>query len=327
MIRWGIVGCGAVTEKKSGPAFQNARGSQLVAVMRRDAERAKDYAARHGVARWYDDARALVEDPEVDAVYVATPPSSHREYTLLAARAGKPVYVEKPMALNFSECEEMIVACRKAGVPLFVAYYRRALERFLKIKQLVSQGAIGDVRLVRVTMEQRARPEEIEGQNLPWRVIPEIAGGGRFVDLGSHMLDFLDELLGPIATVRGSASNRAGYFDAEDTVTASFTFESGVPGVGSWCFVGSAEKDRTEIVGTKGTLGYSTFDESPLTLVVDDETREFSIANPPHIEQPLIQSVVDTLAGEGDCPSTGESGARTTRVMDAILEEYRTRAR
>jgi predicted dehydrogenase len=326
-IGWGIIGCGAVTESKSGPGFQKARGSRLVAVMRRTAERASDYAARHGVPRWYDDAQALVRDPEVDAVYVATPPSSHREYTLLAARAGKPVYVEKPMALNFGECEEMIAACREAGVPLFVAYYRRALDKFRKVKQLVAGGAIGTVRLVRVTLEQRARPEEIEGKELPWRVNPEIAGGGRFVDLGSHMLDFLDDLLGPISSVKGIAGNQAGYFAAEDTVTASFAFESGVLGVGSWCFVGREEKDLTEIVGTKGSLGYSTFDEGPLTLVNGDETREFPIPFPAHVQQPLIQTVVDALNGSGECPSTGESGARTTRVIDAILQDYRARSR
>jgi 1,5-anhydro-D-fructose reductase (1,5-anhydro-D-mannitol-forming) len=325
-IGWGIIGCGNVTETKSGPGFQKARNSRLVAVMRRDAERARDYASRHGVPRWYDDAQALVADSGVDAVYVATPPSSHREYTLLAARAGKPVYVEKPMALNLAECEEMIAACREARVPLYVAYYRRALDRFLKVKQLVADGAIGEVRLVRITLSQRATPEEIEG-NLPWRVIPLIAGGGRFVDLASHMLDFLDDALGPISTVKGIAGNQAGYFDAEDTVTASFAFESGVQGVGSWCFVGSESTDHTEIVGTKGTIGYATFDASPVTLVAEDEAREFPIPVPPHIQQPLIQTVVDALNGEGECPSTGESGARTTRVMDAILDEYRARSR
>ncbi len=325
-IGWGIIGCGDVTEVKSGPGFQKARNSRLVAVMRRTAERARDYASRHGVPRWHDDARALVQDPEVDAVYVATPPSSHREYTLLAAQAGKPVYVAKPMAMNFAECEEMIAACQKAGVPLFVAYYRRALEKFLKVKQLLLDGAIGEARLVRITLSQQPTPEEVEG-NLPWRVIPEISGGGRFVDLGCHMLDLLDDLLGPITRAKGIADNQAGYFEAEDTVTASFAFASGVQGVGSWCLVGPEWKDLTEIVGTKGTIGYSTFDANPVRLVTGDETREFAIPFPPHVQQPLIQTVVDALNGEGACPSTGESGARTSRVIDSILEEYRARSR
>jgi Oxidoreductase family, NAD-binding Rossmann fold len=148
-IRWGIIGCGDVTEVKSGPGFQKANHSRLVAVMRRTGELARDYARRHGVPRWYDNAEALINDPEVDAVYIATPPVAHKDYTLLCARAGKPVYVEKPMALNYQECQFMLRACRAAGLPLFVAYYRRALPRFLKVKQLIDTHAIGEVRSFR----------------------------------------------------------------------------------------------------------------------------------------------------------------------------------
>jgi len=159
-IRWGIIGCGDVTEVKSGPGFQKAEHSNLVAVMRRRGELAKDYAERHGVPRWYDNASQLINDPEVDAVYVATPPSSHKEYTLMIAAAGKPVYVEKPMALNFAECQEMIAACGQHGVPLFVAYYRRTLVRFLKIKELIEAGAIGNVRFVNIVFHQPIAAED-----------------------------------------------------------------------------------------------------------------------------------------------------------------------
>jgi 1,5-anhydro-D-fructose reductase (1,5-anhydro-D-mannitol-forming) len=183
-IRWGIIGVGDVTEVKSGPALQRAKHSALVAVMRRTSELARDYAERHGVLKWYDDADALINDPEVDAVYIATPPDSHMVYTLRVAQAGKPIYVEKPMARNHAECQRMIDACRTAGVPLFVAYYRRALPRFLKVKELVDSGALGEARFVTVTLTQP--PAEYDPDNLPWRVIPEIAGGGLFVDLASH---------------------------------------------------------------------------------------------------------------------------------------------
>ena len=136
IIKWGIIGCGNVTEVKSGPAFQKAPNSALVAVMRRDAALAEDYAKRHNVPKWYSNAEDLINDPEVDAIYIATPPSSHKEYTILCAKARKPVYVEKPMALTFEECNEMINTCKEHNVPLFVAYYRRALPRFLKIKEI-----------------------------------------------------------------------------------------------------------------------------------------------------------------------------------------------
>jgi len=191
-IRWGIIGCGDVTEVKSGPGLQKADHSKLVAVMRRSGELAKDYAHRHGVPRWYDNAEALINDPEIDAVYIATPPSSHKQYTLLSAQAGKPVYVEKPMALTYEECQSMIQACQDAGIPLYVAYYRRALDRFLKIKSLLDSKAIGEVRFVSMILYQPLPQDALDPAALPWRVQPEIAGGGYFVDLASHMLDFLD---------------------------------------------------------------------------------------------------------------------------------------
>ncbi len=321
-IRWGIVGCGNVTEVKSGPALQKARHSSLVAVMRRSGELAKDYAQRHGVPAWYDNGAALIHDPRVDAVYVATPPSSHKEYTIMAAQAGKPVYVEKPMALNSDECVAMIAACALAAVPLFVAYYRRRLERFLKIKELLEGNVIGAVRYVAITFQQRARFTNLQSDALPWRVQPQLAGGGLFVDLASHQLDFLDYVLGPIRSVHGFAASQAGHYPAEDIVSGSFVFKSGVHGMGTWCFTAFDELDRTEIVGSKGKITYSTFDDSPIVLTTAEEQQEFAIGYPEHIQQPLIQSVVDALNGTGECPSTGESAARTSWVMEQMLASY-----
>ena len=326
-IRWGIIGCGDVTEVKSGPGFQKARNSSLVAVMRRNGALAEDYARRHGVPRWYDDADALIHDAEVDAVYIASPPSSHHEYTLLSARAGKPVYVEKPMALDYRECREMVEACETAGVPLFVAYYRRALERFLKVRELIETRAIGEVRFVSITLHQPLYPEDYNADALPWRVRPEIAGGGRFLDLASHMLDFLDFTLGPIGEVQGFASNQAQMYPAEDIVTGTFRFESGVQGTGTWCFSAFDHADVTEIVGTEGKIAYSTFDARPVVLTTKRGRTEFSIEYPQHIQQPLIQTIVDALNGTGECPSTGVSASRTTRVMDEMLRDVRAEGR
>ncbi len=325
-IRWGIIGVGDVTEVKSGPGFQKASDSALVAVMRRTSHLAEDYARRHGVPRWYDDAQALIDDPEVDAVYIATLPDSHKDYALMVAAAGKPVYVEKPMALNYAECETMIAACRSAGVPLFVAYYRRMLPRFLKVKEIVDTGVIGEVRSVNITLHRRLRPAQIDPARPVWRVQPEVSGGGHFVDLGSHTLDFLDYALGPIGRAQGLAVNQAGLYAAEDQVAATFEFENGVLGTGSWCFTTFRNLDRTEIIGSSGLVAFSSFDETPIELVTEAGKTEYPLANPPHVQQPLIQSIVDALNGRGTCPSTGESGARTARVVDQILEDYRAAA-
>jgi len=324
-IRWGIIGCGDVTEVKSGPGFQQASNSALVAVMRRNGALAADYARRHGVPKWYDDGQALINDPDVDAVYIATPPNAHMSYTLAAAKAGKPVYVEKPMALNFDECWAMIEACQMAGVPLWVAYYRRALPRFLKVKELIDSGAIGTPRTVTVTFYRKWRPAE--PGNLPWRVLPEIAGGGLFVDLAAHTLDYLDYFLGPIQSVQGYASNQAGYYPAEDVVTGSFVFASGVQGVGIWSFSSFTNVDQTEIVGDAGRLTFTSFTTDPIQLTTGRGVTEFDLDHPAHIQQPLIQSIVNELNGVGACPSPGASGARTTWVMDQMLAGWRAQQR
>ena len=321
-VRWGIIGCGNVTEVKSGPGLQKARHSELVAVMRRNGELAKDYAKRHNVATWYDDADSLIYDPRVNAIYIATPPSSHLDYTLRAAQAGKAVYVEKPMALNYKQCQQMIEACKSAEVPLFVAYYRRGLAKFKKIKELIEQGAIGDVRNVSISMYGLAR--KFDKGSEPWRVLPDIAGGGYFVDLAAHMLDFLDFALGPIKEVKGFASSQAKLYPAEDIVTGAFLFESGVHASGTWCFSSFEKRDHTEILGSQGKLNYVTFDDSPIRLTNEHGIAEFSLPYPDHVQQPLIQTIIDELRGEGSSPSNGESAARTSWVMDKLLKDYYT---
>lgn len=320
-ISWGIIGAGDVCEIKSGPAFNLVEGSQLTAVMRRDGAKARDYALRHGVPKWYDDAEALIQDPEITAIYIATPPDSHEEYTLKVAAAGKPVYVEKPMALSYDQCLNMINACTRAGVPLYVAYYRRALANFLAIKRWLTEGIIGEVRFVDIQVHkslQKDRHFKINGID-NWRTDPTISGGGYFNDLACHQLDILDMLFGPIVRAQGYHLNQAGVYAADDIVLGQFQFEGGMPGQGSWCFTTSAgaEKEITTIYGSKGTISFPYFGDSSVTIHLDGQAPEkhfFEV--PKNIQLSLIQTIVDDLRGTGSCPSTGESAARTSRVMD-----------
>ncbi len=321
-IRWGILGCGDVTEVKSGPGFQKSAGSQLIAVMRRDAQKAEDYARRHGVPKWYSDADKLINDPEVDAVYVATPPGSHLELALRVAAAGKPCHVEKPMARNATECDQMVAAFAKAKLPLFVAYYRRAQPRFLKVIELIETrlGRVTHVHYQFTDPRHAAKPGE-----LPWRLDAENAGGGFFLDIGSHTLDLLDFFFGPLVEVNGHAANLASAYEVEDTLAMSFRTPAGAPGTAAWNFAGTVHKseDFFQFTGTEGRLVFSTFGNEPLRLeLAGGVVEEFSFTPPPHVAQPLIQTVVDDLRGKGQCPSTGVSGARTTRVMDRVLESY-----
>jgi predicted dehydrogenase len=321
-VRWGIIGVGNVTEHKSGPGFQQAERSELAAVMRRNGELARDYARRHDVPRWYDDADELINDPAVDAVYVATPPDSHSEYVVRAAQAGKPVYVEKPMARTVAECEEMISACAEAGVGLFVAYYRRAMPRFVKVKELLDSGRIGQLRSVSIRNERPA-PVGDEADQERWRVDPAVSGGGHFVDLGSHILDLLDWLLGPVTHAAGVATNRGGRYPAEDLVTGVFSFRSGVEGVGVWNYDSFQHQDQIEIIGTAGALRFSCFAGEPLRLLTAGGAEQIEAPYPATVQLPLIQTVVNALTGYGESPSTGHTALRTSRVIDSLLSDYR----
>ncbi|MCV2489307.1 Gfo/Idh/MocA family oxidoreductase [Geodermatophilus sp. YIM 151500] len=325
-VRWGMIGCGDVAEVKSGPALYRARGSTLVAVMRRNGALAEEYARRHGIARWHDDADEVIQADDIDAVYVATPTSTHREYVLRCAAAGKAVYVEKPMGMSHDECVDMVRTCRAAGVPLWVAYYRRALPRFLAVKELIEGGAIGDVRVVRSERLERATTTSGEG-TLPWRLDGRHASGGLFFDGACHTLDFLDLLFGPVEEVYGVASNLAGLYGVEDTVTASYRFRSGVLGSGSWCYAADRDVDRTVVSGTSGRLGFSTSRREPIWLVDASGERQIDVEDPPHVHQPLVQTIVDELNGIGRCPSTGDSAARTAWVTDRVLAGFRSTRR
>lgn len=324
-VNWGIIGCGNVTEKKSGPAFNKIKGSKLVAVMRRNAEEAEDYARRHGVSKFYTDATLLINDPEVNAVYIATPPDSHATYAIEAMKAGKAVYVEKPMARTVAECEEMIRVSEETGQPLFVAYYRRRLPCFLKIKELMDNKVIGDVKYLHVQLHNPLRPEEVDPAKDPgWRVFPEISGGGHFHDLASHQFDYLEYLLGPIKEARGISLNQAGKYPADDIVASTFLFESGVVGTGSWCFSvpENLKADTTVIIGSEGKITFSFFEHQNIYVEKSDGSQQhYTIPHPENIQQPLIHSIVDQLLGKGMSPSTGKTGIRSTMIMEWITSK------
>jgi len=317
-IRWGILGCGDVCEVKSGPGFQKAAGSKLTAVMRRDAGRAQDFAARHGVPKWYDDAAALIADPEVDAVYVATPPGSHRDLALSVAKAGKPCYVEKPMARNHDECLEMIAAFDDARLPLFVAYYRRCLPRFVALKTLLEERRLGPLTEVRYEFTNGAYLHT-DPEHLPWRLQPELSGGGLLWDLGSHLIDLLDHVFGPLEDIRGGSRNESRRLSVPDQTELFFTTRGGVPGVGHWNFASETSSDRLEITGELGRVELSCFANEPLKLETSGGAQFLDHPNPAHAHQPLIQTMVDELRGQGGpCPSTGVSAARASRIIDQI---------
>lgn len=324
-IRWGFIGCGEVTEKKSGPAFSLVAGSKVVAVMSRDFSKAQDYANRHSINNFYNDPISLINDPNVNAVYIATPPSSHSTFALMAMRAGKPVYVEKPLASSYEDCLRINRISEQNNVPCFVAYYRRYLPYFQKVKELAYSGDIGKILSVQIRFAVPPRELDYNTKNLPWRLQPDIAGGGGyFYDLASHQLDLLQYMFGIITEAEGYGCNMAGLYKVEDTFNACFKFDSGVSGSASWCFVAhkSARTDRIEIVGDKGMICFSVFDYTPIALHTEEGRKEIIVKNPQYVQMPLIQKIVGHLKGEIVCDCDSVSATPTNWVMDKILGKF-----
>jgi predicted dehydrogenase len=324
-LKWGFIGCGEVTEIKSGPAFSEVEGSTVVAVMSRTEERARTYAIKRGIPKWYTDAQELIDDPDVNAVYVATPPSSHATYAIMSMKAGKPVYVEKPLAASYEDCARINRISEETGIPCFVAYYRRYLPYFQKVKDIVNNGIIG--KMVNVHVRFAVPPRELDytkQKELPWRLQPDIAGGGYFYDLAPHQLDLLQDIFGVIVEARGIRANRGGLYNAEDSVSACFQFENGLPGSGSWCFVAheSAREDRIELIGDQGSVSFSVFDYAPIKLHTSEGTQKITVPNPPYVQYPLIKNVIEHLQGIGICECTSVSATPVNWAMDRILGKF-----
>lgn len=325
ILKWGFIGCGEVTETKSGPAFSEVEGSSVEAVMSRSEAKARSYAERHGVRKWYTDPLELIDDPDVNAIYIATPPSSHATFAIMALKAGKPVYVEKPLAANYEDCARVNRVSEETGVPCFVAYYRRYLPYFQKVKDIIDSGTLGEV--INVQIRFAVPPRDLDYQNsgnLPWRLQPDIAGGGYFYDLAPHQLDMLQHFFGIIVEANGICANRGGLYKAEDSVSACFKFESGLPGSGSWCFVAyeSAREDRIQIIGNRGQVSFSVFNYDPIVLCTSAGKEEIRVENPPHVQYPLIKSVIEHLQGIGVCTCTSVSATPVNWVMDQILGKF-----
>lgn len=320
-IKWGIIGCGDVTEVKSGPAFNKIANSQLVAVMRRDAAKAADYAKRHGVPKWYSNASDLINDPEVNAIYIATPPLQHEEYTIVALSAGKPVYVEKPMALNSAAAQRMADASEKYDVKLVVAHYRRAQPLFLKIKSLLAEKAIGDVRFVDLKMLQPAASDIIANSEENWRINPAISGGGLFHDLAPHQLDLMLYYFGEAKTFHGLASKNDAAAPVADLVTGHIEFENNVVFNGLWCFSApkSERADSCDIIGSKGKITFSVFGQY-IKINIDGKEDTLNFEPLQHVEQPMIEQVVAYFRGEGENPCSAEEALKTMKIMDAFTK-------
>ncbi|HUZ58033.1 MAG TPA: Gfo/Idh/MocA family oxidoreductase [Hanamia sp.] len=318
-IRWGMIGCGDVTEVKSGPAFNKVNNSSLVAVMRRDADKAKDYAARHSVPKWYSDAKELINDKEVNAIYIATPPAFHEGYAIAAINAGKPVYIEKPMALNFASANMIAKVANEKNMKVSIAHYRRGQPLFNKVKELLKENIIGKIRFAK--LEFYKKPLNKEALTIPkvaWRVNPEIAGGGLFHDIAPHQIDLMYWFFGEIEKASGYSTNQSGSYKADDIVSGNILFKSGVIFNGLWCFNVAPEnvKDYCEIQGSEGKMQFPIFEHKKIEIIKNGKTEIVPFEPLEHVQQPLIQKVVDYFLDKGPNPCSAEDGAKVMWLLD-----------
>lgn len=323
-VQWGIIGCGDVTEVKSGPAFNKVNNSALVAVMRRDAQKAKDYAQRHGVSKWYSNASELINDKDVNAVYIATPPAFHEEYAIAAMNAGKPVYIEKPMSLDHVSAQRIGKAAKEKNIKVSIAHYRRGQPLFNKVKQLLAENAIGKVRFAKLDFYKKLLPHEaLSVSKVAWRLDPAISGGGLFHDLAPHQLDLMHWFFGDIQSSSGISTNQAGLYKADDIVTGNILFKSGVIFNGLWCFSVAAEnqKDLCEIEGSEGKLSFPIFEHKKIEMIQKGETTIIPFEPLEHVQQPLIQKVVNYFLDEGANPCSPEDAAVSIKLMDSFTSK------
>ncbi len=318
MYSWGIIGCGNVTEIKSGPAYQQTDGFRIHAVMRRDVKKATSYAKRHGIAVVHTDADALIADSNIDAVYIATPPDTHAFYALKVAAAGKVCCIEKPMAPSYEECEKVVQAFAAKKIPLFVAYYRRSLPRFQKVKEWLREGVIGELRHVSWQFTKPVNDIDVS-KTYNWRTDAKIAPGGYFDDLASHGMDLLVYLLGPIEAANGFSVNQQGLYSAKDAVVGNWKHHSGVTGCGSWNFGAENRIDKVEIFGAKGSIRFAVFAEELIAVHSEGQTNAIRIQNPDPIQLFHVRNMAKTLFLDSPHPSTGETAMHITWVLERLL--------
>ena len=319
LINWGIIGCGDVTEVKSGPAYKLTEGFNIEAVMRRNTNKLKDYALRHDIKTTYSDAEALIHDKNIDAIYIATPPDTHEYYALKVAKAGKPCCIEKPMAPNYNQSLSIYNAFKDKNIPLFVAYYRRSLPRFLKVKEWLNNEYIGKVRHINSHLSKPASTVDIS-KVYNWRTDFKVAPGGYFDDLASHGLDLFTFLLGNIKHAQGISINQQNLYDAKDAVSSCWVHENNITGTGTWNFGCHEHTDKTTIYGNKGTIEFSVFHDKPIILKSDSKNEQLFIENPKYIQIYHVEHMRNYLAGKTDFhPSTGLSALHTSWIMDKIL--------
>ena len=319
-VKWGFIGCGNVVENKSGPAFNTAENSMVYAVMRRDIKKAEESAKKLGAKKWYDNVDDLLKDEEINAVYIATPPGLHLEQAIKCCKAKKPTYIEKPFARNYKEALQITEMFEKAGVPLYVAHYRRALPKFIKIKEILESGKIGKIVEADFRLNRKYDYDQVHNT---WLYNTELSGGGKFYDIAPHSIDIMVDLLGNFTKINGIATNNNKEYKVEDIVVMSFETDKGIIGTANFNSIALDKKDKMIIYGTNGKLEFSMHGNDDIVITTKEGEERLQINNPKIIQENMVHDVVKALlTGEHLHTCSGREALETSSIMDEVLKDY-----
>ncbi len=316
VLRWGLIGCGDIARKRVAPALRDLDNCQLVAVNRAQKELAEGFAREFGAGRWYRDWQELLKDEEIDAVYIATPPNLHADQTITAAKAGKHVICEKPMALDTQACRRMIAACRAEGVRLSIAYYRYFYPAVDRVKRIIDSGEIGKVVLAEIRAFENFRPKADDPRY--WMATKRQGGGGPLMDFGCHRIEVLLNILGEVAGARGTQGRLVTDWDVEDTSVSIFEFKNESRGMLAVSRAVEEPQDSLDVYGSAGSIHIPVLNDGSITVISPDGERRED--HPPHqnLHLPYIREVTQAFLENREPPVPGETGLRVAEIIEEI---------
>ena len=325
MVRWGVIGAGGFADRRVIPQIKKAKGCELEGIMVRDINRAEKLAQKHGARKFYDSADSLLEDTDIDAVYICTPVYLHKELTIKAAESGKHILCEKPIALDVKEGKEMIEACDKYNVKLMIGFMMRFHPAHKKAKELINEGTLGDIVLANIQNFLWYPP--MEGH---WRQKKELGGGGVLMDVGSHCIDLLSFLLGKVTGVVGVTKSIIFDYPVEDTSTVIMDFERGSRGIVENSFAIPHRENHLEIYGTRGSILISKsigpFYEFSMKLITEKGEEKISLSyDDPYRQE--FEEFAEAIEKDKPSPVSGQTGLENIKIIKASYLSWEKRGK
>lgn len=322
VLRWGLIGAGDIARKRVAPALRDLSNCEFVSVSRSRSELAEEFANEFGARKWFADWRELISDDEIDAVYIATPVYLHAEQTVAAAEARKHVLCEKPMALDPSECDSMIAACRSNRVNLGIAYYRRFYPAIQRVNEIIASGEIGKVSIAQINAFEYFDPPSEHPRH--WFIEKNKSGGGPMMDFGCHRLEIFANLFGEATHIESLVSNNALGRAVEDTAVASIKFEGGACATLTVTHAAIEPQDTFDIYGTKGSIRIPTLNSGEMIIKVGGEERREQHPPAANIHAPLIEDFAESVLTGREPAVTAEDGRNVSQLVAEIYQSART---